>query len=502
MGCSNSTILIKNEKATNSSNSTNITTPKVPTSDAFLIESKKLIGENKEAVAKTYKIKEKIVSNYYWKVYKALHTPTNSYRSLKVIKKQYIKYQDGSKEFLNEISILSDLSHPHILKIYEYFQDQSNFYIAGELAVGGDLFDQISKFQHYSEKKAATIMQQLLSCVSYLHSKSIVHRDIKPDNIILDTMPNGDFSIKLVNFMTANFFISEPTSEVMKQKVGTPYYIAPEVLEKKYTEKCDIWSCGVILFILLCGHPPFEGEESWEVVESVKKGIFNFDRDEWTSVTIDAKNLIKKMLVKDPNKRLSAKECLKDPWIVKHSKTIKEIDLKSIPLMKENIQKFASKKKLQQTLIAFMVHQMNTNDIAKEVRELFKQMNTSGDGRLSYEELKQGYFKFFKDSFSEEEFEELIKNLDQDGSGYIEYEEFLRATISMETLLSEKNLQIAFDFYDTDKSGKLSREEIKAILGNYGSEEIVKKIMETVDLNGDGEINYEEFKEMIKKTIV
>ena len=214
---------------------------------------------------------------------------------------------------------------------------------------------------------------------------------------------------------------------------------------------------------------------------SVVKGKYSIDSREWENVSKEAKNLLKKMLTYDVSKRPSAEECLKDPWIVKHKKDDDniQVDLDSNRLNLIDTHKLSSKHKLQQASVAYIVHQISTNDLAKNLRTIFKQMDESGDGKLSYEELKNGWKKYFKDTISEIEFDALIKLMDQDNDQYIEYEEFLRITINREIVLSEKNLEMAFSFFDKDKSGKLSAEELKHVLGIAGddddkSREIVK----------------------------
>lgn len=169
--------------------------------------------------------------------------------------------------------------------------------------------------------------------------------------------------------------------------------------------------------------------------------------------------------------------------------------------LQDALQKFSSKQKLQQASVAFIVHQISSNEMTKKLREIFKQLDESGEGLLSLEELKKGYKKFFKDSLSDKDFEDLVNTLDQDKSGQISLEEFLRATIQSETLLTNSNLEMAFNFFDKDKSGKLSADEIKEVLGVTGSDEnskqLIKTIIEEVDTNGDGLVSLEEFKSMM-----
>jgi calcium-dependent protein kinase len=465
--------------------------------DGFAIESQMLIGENKHSLANTYKFLEKLGEGSFAKVFKVMHLLTKELRAIKIIKKDYLKYQDDEKETLKEIEILSMLDHPNIIKVYEYFTDQKFYYLVVELGQGGELYEQLYHIQFFNERDASIIMRQILSTVCYLHSKGIVHRDLKPENLLLEANDNSDLTIKLIDFGTANFY----EKNKLTLKIGSSYYMAPEVINGRYDEKCDLWSCGVIMFILLSGNPPFEGQDDNEVLREIVKGKFSFSTPVWEEISNEAKDLIKSLLKYNPEERISAAEALKHPWINKHSDKEKtNLPKLSIANFLENV---SSKQKLQQMTVAYLVHQTSMTENIKNLRNIFKQMDSSGDGRLCLDEIKSGYKKFFTHSFSDQECDEIIKNLDQDKSGYIEFEEFLRATIKVESLVTEQNLKMAFRFFDKDKSGKLSSEEIKIALGYKNSIDNtnIKAIIEEVDTNKDGLISFEEFKKMMQKAL-
>lgn len=474
------------------------------------INTQTFVARNKNHIKSSYSILEKMGEGSFGKVYKVTHKQTGQVRAMKMINKENVKYQDDEKLFLKEIEVLAKLDHPNIIKVYEYFIDRDFYYIITEFAAGGELYEEISKCDYFDEGKAAVIMEQLLSAVCYLHARNIVHRDLKPENIMLEDRKEGDWTIKIIDFGTANCY-EKDNDKKMTMKVGTPYYIAPEVLYRSYDQKCDLWSCGVILFILLSGYPPIDGENDKDIMRNVKKGVFSFDSSEWEDISKEAKDLISKLLTYQPAYRISAEEALKHPWILKnckqrsHSNRNTNTTDKLPKISAETLKKFTSKQKLQQASIAFLVHQMSTNEVVKNLRNIFKQLDESGDGRLSHEELEKGYKRFFSDFLSEVEFDKLIHKLDQDNSGYIEYEEFLRATMDTESMLTEKNLQMAFDFFDKDGSGKLSADEIKGVLGilnnDQESADLVTKIISEVDTNGDGEVSFDEFKNLMKKSI-
>jgi len=160
-------------------------------------------------------------------------------------------------KLLAEINVLKKLDHPNIIKLFEFFQDAKRFFLVTELCNGGELFDKIQSEQFFSEVDSANIMKQVLSAVHYSHNKNIMHRDLKPENLLMDSSGSvDDMRVTIIDWGTATEFVP---GQKLYQKYGTPYYIAPEVLRRNYDSKCDLWSCGVILFILLCGYPPFNG---------------------------------------------------------------------------------------------------------------------------------------------------------------------------------------------------------------------------------------------------
>merc|ERR1712226_1001612 len=162
----------------------------------------------------------------------------------------------------------------------------------------------------FSEKEAAKLIYGILEAIAYCHDvKGIVHRDLKPENVMFAT-PGEDSSIRIIDFGLSRHDVG-----VMKTKVGTPYYIAPEVLNEEYTKSCDIWSIGVIAYMLLCGYPPFKGDSNKDILESVKAGHFDFPSPEWDTITDSAKEFICSLLTMDQNHRPTASEAMKHKWI-------------------------------------------------------------------------------------------------------------------------------------------------------------------------------------------
>jgi len=473
---------------------------KTNTYNDIKINPDKLINSEKnyQQIKKNYKVLEKIGTGSFGKVFKVFHIPSEQTRAMKVVKKEATIHQDDDKKFLKEIEVLAMLDHPNILKILEYFYDDNNYYVVTEIVNGGELFDQVQKIRNFSEDKACTIMEQLFSVIRYLHAKGIVHRDLKLENILVETNSdkNNNLVIKLIDFGASNFFKKNLN---LSLKIGTPYYIAPEVLDKSYSYKCDLWSCGVIMYILLSGSPPFDGRTDQEIMAKVKLGKFDFDKKIFELVSQEAKNLITELLRIEPQARLTADAALKHPWMLK----FKINSDNSAPILKiEKLNTFQPKHKFQQTTIAFLVHQLSSNKMNEGLRLIFQEMDKNKNGRLSYNDLIEGLRKYSDLQFSDEEIVKLMDSLDNDGNGYIEYEEFLRATMNMDTLLTETNLRWLLTFLITDNSGKLSSDEIKNILGVMNDDpekenELIQVILQDLKTE-DGLISYDNFKEIMK----
>ena len=443
----------------------------------------------------------------FGKVYKVKHKQTGVYRAMKIIP---IKSQSKTyiKSIGKEITILKELDHPNILKVYECFTNKKSIFIINELCTGGELFDKIIEVKNLTEKVAAIIMRQLLSAVAFCHSHGIIHRDLKPENILIETQQeknNEYFHIKVIDFGTCEML---QRNKMLKEQIGTSFYIAPEVLTNSYNEKCDLWSCGVILYILLCGSPPFYGTCEEEIFNKIISCDYSFTQSVWKNISQDAKNLIKELLELDPHKRLNANEALAHSWftLVDSNQCIQNsVNPESLNSVIKNMAEFRAEQKLQQAALAFLVHNLSSQQEVSEIKDVFMLFDQNGDGRLSKDELFTGITKVTTERKIINDFDMLIDTMDTDKNGFIEFEEFVRASIDKEKLLTEKNLKIAFDLFDRDKSGGISCSELKCILGgsNLQTKDVVwKSIIQEIDENGDGQISFEEFKNMMNTVIL
>jgi len=450
----------------------------------------------------------------YGKVSKVIHRKLNIFRALKAIDKKTGGFisEEHQKKLIKEISILKSLDHPNIIKVYEYFDTESRLYIVTELCNGGELFERILKMKNFSEKTVANVMKQLLSAVNYCHLNNVIHRDLKPENILIETQADAKqdyFRIKIIDFGTSDVYRNRRNSKIKKltEKIGSSYYMAPEVLNGNYNEKCDIWSCGVIMYMLLCGSPPFDGANDQEIFKSIKKTELNFSDNAYSSFSYEAKELLRFLLNRDVNKRFSAQQALDHAWFKTCESEKNEakdlLDTSKLEKIAGNLRKFQTNQKMQQACIKYIVHNMVKKEEVEEYRRIFTKFDINHDGRLSKEELIEGFSQTMTPAEAKMEVERLINDIDGDKNNYIEFEEFLSAFMDKENLLKEENLSETFMLFDKDCSGKISINEIKNIMGEGLSvnEDVWKGILLSIDSNSDGEISYKEFKDMMRKMI-
>ena len=456
------------------------------------VSKEEIIKISTEPVANYYTIIKDLGHGSYGQVKKVKHKKLNEIRAMKITNKK-----SNSSKY--EIEILRKISHPNITNIFEIFADSKKYYVIMEFLEGGELFDAITSIGSFTEESACQVMKQLLSAINYLHSNNIVHRDLKPENIMLLQKPeNGNYHIKLIDFGTAKIF---KPGKKMNKFIGTSYYIAPEVLKEKYDEKCDVWSCGIILYILLCGYPPFNGNTNVEIFHAIQNQNPLFAGEEWDDITNEAKELIKLMLRKNPNERWNAYQCLKHKWFKileeseknkNASRNFKQIQMNAINHMAQ----FVNENRFKQAVLQFISTQFNLQKEEGDLRELFKSMDISGTGQLSKDAFCNKLIELYGENDGKNIASSIFNNLDLDGSGQISYDEFLSAMINSKKVVTEERLEKAFKMFDKDNSGKLSVKEIKAVFG--GTEEQWKNVINEIDLNNDGEVDFAEFKIMME----
>ena len=454
-----------------------------------------LIGARTEEIDKYYTFIKELGHGSYGHVYRCQNISTGDVYACKKFDKKLIKNKTRLK---TEINLLRATDHPNIIKLYETFEDKQYIYLIMEECNGGELFERLAlnakNHKLYTEKDAAKLMKQILEAVNYLHHHGICHRDLKPENILISSM-GDNFQLKLIDFGLSK--VLKTLNGLMKDKVGTVYYMAPEVLQGKYNIKCDVWSCGVILFIMLCGSPPFYAKDEKSLKEKIIKFEYDFNNPVFMKVSEDAKDIIRSIFV-DSNRRPTISELLNTPWVKENAPNAGNSNLN---IDWKKVIKYSKLNLVQKSVINYRAFHMNSNE-AQEFIQMFKLIDENSDGVLTLEEIKNGLKNCkFNLEIKEQDLIKLFNDMDTDKNGLINYTEFIAALMDYEKNIKKEHLIECFQNYDEDHSGKIDFNEFCKILRpqNEDEKKELKNLYDQFDDNGDGEIDIEEFIQGFKK---
>ena len=449
------------------------------------------VGETKGKLLDSYEVLKQLGKGGYGKVYEVKNIKTGEIRACKHLSKLNIK---NLEKFRREIEILKKMDHPNIIKLYEVYESERSLYLIMEECKGGEIFDRI--IQHiqekkmYSEKDAAIIFEQVMSCIAYCHNRNICHRDLKPENLLyLNAGDEKDNRIKVIDFGLSQ------ACDRLKTKVGTAYYVSPEILSGNYTHLCDIWSAGVILYILLSGDPPFNGANDNEIYTKIAQMKFSFPERKWKNISNDAKDLLCHMIVPE-NERYTAEQVLAHPWF----KNASDVPLSSIEFNDQNLfMNFVNGSFIKKMGLMFIASRLDENEI-NNLKNVFSAIDKGKDGQISFEELKKGLLEIKSSHLSEEELKKVFESIDVDKNGKIDYTEFIAATIEGANYYRQERLLEAFENFDKDGSGQISKSELlETLKAGKCQEKEVEKFIKAVDKDGNGKISFEEFMELMKE---
>ncbi|KAF9623846.1 hypothetical protein IFM89_005431 [Coptis chinensis] len=418
---------------------------------------------------------------------------TKQQLACKSISKKKLRTAVDIEDVRREVSIMGSLpDHPNLVRLKATYEDNEAVHLVMELCEGGELFDRIVARGHYSERAAANVARTVAEVVRMCHENGVMHRDLKPENFLFANKKENS-ALKAIDFGLSVFF--QP-GERFSEIVGSPYYMAPEVLKRNYGPEIDIWSAGVILYILLCGVPPFWAETEQGVAQAILRGVIDFKRDPWPQVSDGARNLVKRMLEPDPRKRLSAQQVLEHPWL-QNAKKASNVPLGDI--VRTRLKQFSAMNRFKKKAMRVIAEHLSVEEV-EVIRDMFKLMDTDNNGKITFDELKAGLQKVGS-QLAEPEMKMLMEVADVDGNGTLDYGEFVAVTIHLQRMENDEHFRRAFLFFDTDGSGYIEREELRAALVDESGEvdiEVLNDIINEVDTDKDGRISYEEFVAMMK----
>ncbi|KAG2446603.1 hypothetical protein HYH02_008588 [Chlamydomonas schloesseri] len=425
----------------------------------------------------------------YAQVVRATRKATQKQYATKIIKKG----QYDRQVVLKEIAISNILSeHPNCTKLVEVFEDGANYYLVMELISGGMMFDRIVKKGHYSEKEAAKAMAVLLDFVSFMHSKGIVDRDLKPDNILLSD-DTDSAAIKMIDFGTGEF-VKE--GQMLTQNVGTAQYMAPEVFKGKYDQRADIWSLGVIMYILLVGFMPFGGKNDAAIEKAVLKGKYPLEGEEWDEVSDEAKDMVRAMLQPDPDKRAPLQQLQAHPWFAA-AVTMSPCAARGTRMV-SHLRAFLSSTRLKRLAMLVVASNMKADEV-DQLRELFVAADTNKNNLIDFEELRAALTKLGR-AVDDAELRRLFDAADVDGSGELDYREFVAALVGQDVVERCSTARRgAFKEIDTDGDGYLTPEEVLRMMPPGSTLEEAREMVKAADVDGDGRLDLNELELILQQ---
>lgn len=415
--------------------------------------------------------------------------------------------------FKKEEMILKKLKHNNIIRLHEAREDATSFYLLTNLCTGGELFDRIvDKNNPITERRASELVATMLSAIEYCHNINIVHRDLKPENFVFKD-PSLTSEMVLIDFGCAKIVEDE---QVYKDLVGTPYYLAPEsAAGHKYTrtglvlKSSDIWSIGVIAFVLMTGRPPFNGRSNNEIFSAIIKKKVKFPPN--IKLTKSFTGFVKKMLKKSPKQRMQMKDAIKHPWVTGKESTDEKISEDVIKVLRQFNQQSKLKKAITKTLAAHM-----GKEPEDKIRAHFSRLDADNNGELDKWELStllqdMGVTK----AEAILEAERIIKTSDGDGNGTIGFAEFAQVWQRKLLSVNDSYIHAVFTVLDEDGSGQIDGTELAKVLDmnvNIGHEDAelrreaernvkhIEDLITEVDKDGDGLISFKEFSDAMLET--
>ena len=553
---------------------------KMPIPDYFegKIDVKDIIQKGDKDSLENYQKIKRIGKGSYGSVYKVIKKNTNIIRAMKVIPKNF---QKDNKEILREINILKNLDHPNVMKIFEFLEDEKNYYLIQEFCDGGDLDTILNGKKIYCEFLVKFIMYQVLMAINYLHSNNIVHQDIKKKNITIISLEDDDKDnkaklkpkdilkkfvkqktekieynspitckddifvkinedkeiqeefqkvksiknlskraheylnelsrreVKVIDFGEALFMAQK--KKYINDISGTINYLSPELITGQMIKEIDEWACGVLMYYLLVGRPPFDGKTEDEIFDAIQSKPLDLNIEELNNVSNECKDLISKLLERDVNKRIKAKNALEHNFFkigIKMKKLFGGMENKQTERVLNTwirLQKTHKKPKVgmfKKAVIAYMALNFVEKEEEKKMKNLFYKLS-NGDNKFFIN--KENFAKNIKEvnsNYTDEEIEDLFNKLDENKNGIIEYEELVRGFSDREKLLNEKNMKEAFNFFDKDKDGTINWEEIsKVVFQNKKMPSIfMKQFLEEIEQENGKNVNitFDDFCKIIK----
>nr|GME12133.1 calcium-dependent protein kinase 20-like [Ipomoea batatas] len=472
-GCSSGTTAPAPLKIAGEDNKNNKSHIKKVASAGLQVDS--VLGRKAANIKDTYVIGKKLGQGQFGTTFLCMEKATKKEFACKTIAKRKLTTEEDVEDVRRELHIMHHLEgHPNVVQIMGAYEDAVAVHLVMEVCSGGELFERIIQRGHYTEKKAAQLARVIIGVVEACHSLGVMHRDLKPENFLFIS-EGEEAPLKAIDFGLSVFF---RPGEIFTEVVGSPYYVAPEVLRKQYGQACDIWSA----------------ETEQGIFEQVLKGNLDFVSEPWPNISDSAKDLVKKMLIRDPKRRPTAHEILCHPWVrVGGVAPDKPLDSAVLSRLKQ----FSAMNKLKKIAIRVIAETLSEEEIAG-LKEMFKMIDTDNSGQITLEELKKGLERAGA-NLQDSEIYSLLQAADTDNNGTIDYGEFIAAMLHLNKIQKEDHMFTAFSYFDKDGSGYITQDELQQACEKFGLMNApIEEILSEVDQDNDGRIDYSEFVAMMR----
>ncbi|KAI5561287.1 hypothetical protein POPTR_016G117200v4 [Populus trichocarpa] len=452
-----------------------------------------LTGVPKENIEERYLVDRELGRGEFGVTYLCIERDSRELLACKSISKRKLRTAVDIEDVRREVAIMKHLpKNSSIVSLKEACEDDNAVHLVMELCEGGELFDRIVARGHYTERAAAAVTRTIVEVVQLCHKHGVIHRDLKPENFLFANKKENS-PLKAIDFGLSIFF---KPGERFSEIVGSPYYMAPEVLKRNYGPEIDIWSAGVILYILLCGVPPFWAESEQGVAQAILRGIIDFKRDPWPNISESAKSLVRQMLEPDPKLRLTARQVIEHPWL-QNAKKAPNVPLGDV--VKSRLKQFSMMNRFKRKALRVIADFLSIEEV-EDIKEMFMKMDTDGDGIVSVEELKTG-LRNFGSQLAESEVQMLIEAVDTNEKGKLDYGEFVAVSLHLQRMANDEHIHKAFSYFDKDGNGYIEPDELRDALMEDGADDctdVANDIFQEVDTDKDGRISYDEFVAMMK----
>ncbi|CAL9070967.1 unnamed protein product [Musa textilis] len=418
---------------------------------------------------------------------------TGEHLACKSISKKKLRTAVDIEDVRREVEIMRHLpAHSNIVNLKDTYEDDGAVHLVMELCEGGELFDRIVARGHYTERAAAAVTRTIIEVIQVCHKHGVMHRDLKPENFLFGNKKENA-PLKAIDFGLSVFF---RPGDCFTEIVGSPYYMAPEVLKRNYGPEVDVWSAGVILYILLCGVPPFWAESEQGVAQAILRSVIDFKREPWPKVSDSAKDLVRQMLDPDPKQRFTAQQVIDHSWLQNATKA-PNVNLGET--VRARLQQFSVMNKFKKKALRVVAEYLSVEEVA-DIKDMFEKMDINKNGKITFEELKFGLRKLGH-QIPDADVQILMEAADVDGTGTLDYGEFVAVSIHLRKIGNDEHLHNAFSYFDQNKSGYIEIDELRdSLVNDLGTnhEEVINAIIHDVDTDKDGRISYEEFAAMMK----